>query len=206
MNVKLTQSQKIKVAGSGDIYKIMQQVLLRENKLSRAQEHFWIVGLNYQSQILFIELLALGQHNRVSTKPPEAFRIAIYKLATQVVFVHNHPGGSIAVSQADSGLTDYLYKTGKLLGIDVVDHLIITEKSYTSFLDKGLMSEISASGKWEVQGRTEVNANKKAFAITTEISEKKKVVEIAKKLKESGMADGDIKKITGLRLADVRKL
>lgn len=206
MNVKLTKDQKIKVASSDDIYKVMQQILLRENKLRRAQEHFWIVGLDNQSRILFIELLALGQHNRANINPSEAFRMAIYKLATQVVFVHNHPSGSTLVSQADKDLTDYLYKAGKFLKIDVVDHLVIAEKQYTSFTDSGLMSEIRTSGAWELIDRTKAELNKMKTEIAEEKAAKKARLDVAKKLKASGMADEEIKKMTGLRLTDIKKL
>ncbi len=206
MNVKLTKNQKIKVVCSDDIYKIMQQILLRENKLRRAQEHFWIVGLDNQNQILFIELLALGQHNRVNTNPPEAFRMAIYKLASQVMFVHNHPSGSTKVSQEDKELTDYLYKAGKFLKIDVIDHLVIAEKQYTSFVDSGLMAEIRVNGAWELVDRSKADLNKMLAEIAEKEAEKRKALEIARKLKNAGMTNEEIKKMTGLRLTDIKNL
>ena len=60
MNVRLTQEQKIKVLNSADIYAIMQQVLLRENKIRRNQEHFWVVGLNHNNKILLIKGLLVN--------------------------------------------------------------------------------------------------------------------------------------------------
>jgi len=206
MNVKLNKDQKVKVITSDDIYKVMQQILLRENRLRRAQEHFWIVGLDNQSRILFIELLALGQHNRTNINPSEAFRMAIYKLATRAMFVHNHPSGSTIASQADKDLTDYLYKAGKFLKIDILDHLVIAEKQYTSFADSGLMTEIRNSGVWELIDRTKADLTNLKTEIAEEKAEQRKALEIAKKLKASGMADEDIKKMTGLRLTEIRKL
>lgn len=66
MNVKLTAGQKKKAMGDEGIAAIMQSVLKWENKMSRAQEHFWIVGLNNDNKILFVELLALGARNRLA--------------------------------------------------------------------------------------------------------------------------------------------
>jgi DNA repair protein RadC len=206
MNVKLNKDQKVKVVTSDDIYKVMQQILLRENRLRRAQEHFWIVGLDNQSRILFIELLALGQHTRANVNPSEAFRMAIYKLATRAVFVHNHPSGSTIASQADKDLTDYLYKAGKFLKIDVIDHLVIAEKQYTSFADSGLLTEIRNSGIWELIDRTKADLTNMKTEIAEEKADQKARLDVAKKLKASGMADEDIKKMTGLRLTDIRKL
>jgi len=142
MNVKLSASQKVKIANASDIYPIMQQILLRENKLRRAQEHFWLVGLNNNNTILFIELISLGASNRVSVDPPEIFRMAIYKLATKVIFVHNHPSGNTDISDPDKSLTKQLMVAGKLLKIKVLDHLIISETDFKSFQEEGIMKKL----------------------------------------------------------------
>ncbi|GHE73141.1 hypothetical protein GCM10011340_32090 [Roseivirga thermotolerans] len=80
MNVRLSQEQRIKLLNSDAVYSIMQQILLRENK------------------ILFIELIGLGQGNRVNTNPPDVFRMGIYKLAVSMILVHNHPSGHLMPS------------------------------------------------------------------------------------------------------------
>ena len=160
MNVRLTKDQKIRIANSEDVYNIMQQVLLRENRISRKQEHFWIVGLDNKSRILFIELLALGQQNRVNMNPSDTFRMAIYKLATHAILIHNHPSGATEISNADRELTDYLYKAGRFLKIEVIDHLVITETDYFSFEDNGMMDEIKNSGMWELIDTTKTDLTK----------------------------------------------
>ncbi|MFL0070261.1 JAB domain-containing protein [Tenacibaculum maritimum] len=60
MNVRLSKEQKIQILDSTDVYKVMQQVLLRENKIRRNQEHFWVVGLDNSNKILLIEFIGLG--------------------------------------------------------------------------------------------------------------------------------------------------
>ena len=132
MTVRLTKEQKIRVLNSQDVYQIMQQILLRENKIRRAQEHFWIVGLDNKNKILFIELIALGAQNRLDASPSDIFRMAIYKLALKVIFVHNHPSGDVTPGRSDKKTTERLIEAGELLNISVADHLIISETTYSS--------------------------------------------------------------------------
>ena len=200
MNVRLTKEQKIKVLNSTDIYAIMQQVLLRENKIRRNQEHFWVVGLNRNNKILFVELIGLGASNRVNADPPDVFRMAIYKLASKLILVHNHPSGSHEVTDADITFTDHMLKVGKLIKVEVLDHLVITETHYTSFADQGVMDQLKKSGLFEIMGPEKQELE--AFKLETERKRGKKegLKEVAKSLKASGMSDVDIKKHTGLSL------
>jgi DNA repair protein RadC len=133
MNVRLSAAHKIKVLNSSDIFIIMQTILLRENKIRRSQEHFWVIGLNSGNKILFIELVSLGATNRVEIAPAEVFRMAIYKAAVKMILVHNHPSGNVKISEADRDFTDRMIKSGNMLAVEVLDHLVITEESYTSF-------------------------------------------------------------------------
>lgn len=206
MNVKLTAAQKIRVLNTDDLYKVMQQILLRENKIRRGQEHFWIIGLNNSNKILFIELLALGANNRVSIDPPEVFRMAIYKMATQAVLVHNHPSGDTLISKADKELTDYLYKAGRFLKIDVLDHLVISETQYASFENTGEMDKLRTSGAWELVDRTKADLRNMRTEIDKEKAAKATAQKIAKKMKAEGYTSETIRKLTGLRLTDIKKL
>ena len=200
MNVRFTKDQKIKVLNSADIYAIMQQVLLRENKIRRNQEHFWVVGLNHNNKILFVELIGLGASNRVNADPPDVFRMAIYKLASKLILVHNHPSGSHEVTDADITFTDHMLKVGKLIKVEVLDHLVITETNYTSFADQGVMDELQKSGLFEIMGPEKQELEQ--FKIETEKkrAEKEKAISIAKKMKADGLDDETIKKYTGLSL------
>lgn len=206
MNVKLSAAQKIKVLNSDDIFNVMQQILLRENKIRRQQEFFWVIGLDKHSNILFIELLALGGKNRMNVNPPEAFRVAIYKLAAQTIFVHNHPEGNITPSKEDKKTTDYLYKAGQFLKIDVIDHLIITEDKYTSFANIGLMDDIKNSGLWELVDTTKKELSNLKLEIEREKERKKTALDIAKKMKDDKVDINTIKAYTGLNLNIIKKL
>ncbi len=206
MNVRLTQEQKIRILNSGDVYNVMQQVLLRENKIRRNQEHFWVVGLNNRNKILFIELISLGAVNSVQVNPPEVFRMAIYKLAVKMILVHNHPSGDTTPSPADKDLTDRMMKTGSLIKIDVIEHLIISETDYLSFVDAGIMDELKNTGKYELLDSEKVAMRKWKEEQEREKAIEKNSLEIAKKMKDDGVDVDIIKKYTGLRKSDINKL
>ncbi|MEP0266708.1 JAB domain-containing protein [Dokdonia sp.] len=206
MNVRLTKEQKIQVLNSKDIYFVMQQVLLRENKIRRNQEHFWVVGLDNNHKVLFIELIGLGAVNRVNADPPDVFRMGIYKLAVKMILVHNHPSGVLDISKNDSNFTDRMYKVGKLINIEVVDHLIITEESYTSFADKGVMNQLKESGLFEVVGPEKKALEEWKIDIERKQAVRQNKLDIAKKMKKDGVAIDIIKKYTGLSIFAIGKL
>lgn len=180
----------------------MRIILLRENKMRRNQEHFWVVGLDNKNQILFVELVALGKVNCVSVDPPEVFRFAIVGLAVNIILVHNHPSGNLKLSQADIDLTDRMFKTGQLMNIQIIDHLVITEKSYTSMADEGIVEKIKSSGLFEIVDRQKHSFN----SWKQEMIQKEKAVDIAQKLKKDNINADLIKKYTGLTKWDIRKI
>jgi DNA repair protein RadC len=193
MNVRLSSAHKIKVLNSADIFTIMQTILLRENKIRRSQEHFWVIGLNNASKILFIELVSLGATNRVEIAPAEVFRMAIYKSAVKMILVHNHPSGSVKISEADRDLTDRMIKSGNMLAIEVLDHLVITEESYISFADKGIMDELKQSGRYELVDKEKSWLQEMKIASERE----KERYSIAANFKKLGVDIDTIKKATG---------
>lgn len=206
MNVRLSKDQKVKILNSDDVYSIMQQILLRENKIRRNQEHFWVIGLNNANKILFIELVSLGAVNRVTIDPPDVFRMAIYKLAVKMILVHNHPSGNIEPSKADEDFTDRMLKVGKLIKIEVIDHLVISETEFTSFSSSGIIKRLQKSGLFEIVERDKAELKAWKLKLEHERGERDKALEIAKKLKKSGMDEKDIKKMTGLLLGEIRRL
>jgi DNA repair protein RadC len=154
MKVRLSKEHRNKqINYGGSLYPVMQQILMRESKIHRAIEHFWVASLDNKNRLLNVELVNLGSVNRLHVKPPEVFRIAIYKAAPKVVLVHNHPSGDIgkhAPNEHDKNFTDHMIKAGKLLNIDVVDHLVISETNFYSFNDRGYMQLLLKSGKYEI--------------------------------------------------------
>nr|VFK18667.1 MAG: DNA repair protein RadC [Candidatus Kentron sp. LFY] len=148
MNIELTAQEKIQILNGEDLSAIMQKILLRENKIDRDKEHFWIVGLDADNRILFIELVVLGGVTSATVKPMEVFRVAVLKNAVGAILVHNHTAANVTPSDADKDLTDRLIQVGRILNIPVFDHLIITTEDFLSFQYQGLMDELRRSSKW----------------------------------------------------------
>ena len=106
MNVRLTKAQKINIANSDDVFAVMRQILRRENRLGRNKEHFWVIGLANNHQILYIELVSLGSITATIVEPMDVFSWALQKRCVKIILVHNHPGGTLQPSLADKEITD----------------------------------------------------------------------------------------------------
>lgn len=91
MNVRLPKDEAIRIANCEDIARIMQKVLLRQNRINRKKEYFWTIGLNTANDIQYIELVALSALNKVAIDPVEVFHIAASKKCKKIVLIHNHP-------------------------------------------------------------------------------------------------------------------
>jgi DNA repair protein RadC len=139
MKVALKKSQKVKIKGSADIYPIMREILLRENKVRRKQEYFWVIALNNANTIENIELVALGAVNKLNVGPIEVFSIPLQKRCKNVILVHNHPAGILKPSKDDIAFTKSIKAAADIMAITILDHLIITEEGYFSFLDKAIL-------------------------------------------------------------------
>ncbi|MCX2681848.1 hypothetical protein OOZ15_17975 [Galbibacter sp. EGI 63066] len=132
--------------------------------------------------------------------------MAIYKMAIKMILVHNHPRGKTEPSQADLDLTDRMMKTGELIKIEVVDHLVISEDKYYSFANAGIMSQLKKTGKYEILDKEKAEARKWKTEFEKEQAVKNNSIEIAKKMKDKGYDTDAIKELTGLTKWDIRKL
>jgi DNA repair protein RadC len=202
MDIKLTDEQRIRILNSRDIYSIMQQILLREDKIDQNREHFWVIGLANNNRILFIELVSLGTVNRTLVEPMEVYSLALQKRAVKIILCHNHPSGDLTPSVADKDITDRLIQVGIIVDVLVIDHLIISTTSQLSFADIGLLAELEKSTKYVPQYVLVERIKKEASAI----AEQRKTIEIAKQLKRGGIDNENIARFTGLPLEEVEQL
>lgn len=91
------------------------------------KEHFVALYLNARNQLIHKETISIGTLNASLVHPREVFKPAIEHLAASVILAHNHPSGEVEASEADLELTKRLKEAGKLLGVEVIDHVIITK-------------------------------------------------------------------------------
>ncbi|MFH1799109.1 MAG: JAB domain-containing protein [Candidatus Omnitrophota bacterium] len=116
-----------------DIYE-----LVKDELKSSDREIFLSVQLNTRNQVLGINIVSVGTLNASMVHPREVFKPAILQNAAGIILVHNHPSENEEPSEDDLTITNKLSDAGKLLDIDVLDHIIVG-KSFYSFLDKGLI-------------------------------------------------------------------
>ena len=112
---------------------------IRASIKDKAKEHFKLILLNARNKIIGIFTVSIGTLNASIVHPREVFKDAITHDAYSVVSAHNHPSGDTEPSEDDLMITKKLVESGKILGVEVTDHIIITKNGYFSFKEKGLI-------------------------------------------------------------------
>ncbi|MCX5785393.1 MAG: DNA repair protein RadC [Elusimicrobia bacterium] len=103
------------------------------------KEHFVVFYLDTRNQEIKREIISIGCLNANLVHPREVFEPAVKNLAASVIVAHNHPSGNLEPSQEDLDLTKRLAGAGKLLGIELLDHVIVSKDGFSSFKEKGLI-------------------------------------------------------------------
>ncbi len=114
------------------VYRLIKSKLKDYHK-----EHFYIIAINSRNHS--IAEVSVGSLNASVVHPREVFAEAIKNKAASVIFVHNHPSGDPEPSEDDLEMTKRLVESGKILGIEVVDHISVTKDSFFSFKNKGII-------------------------------------------------------------------
>ncbi len=104
-----------------------------------AQEHFVCLYLNTKNQVLHKKTVFIGSLNASIVHPREVFKEALRRSAASVICFHNHPSGDPAPSREDIEVTKRLVESGKILGIELLDHVIIGENKFVSLKEKGYL-------------------------------------------------------------------
>lgn len=99
------------------------------------QEYFICIYLDVSKKLIHEKVLFIGTLNRSLVHPREVFKEAYQVSASSIICVHNHPSGEVLPSKEDALFTSQLVKVGKMLGIEVIDHIIIGEDKYYSFFE-----------------------------------------------------------------------
>ena len=112
---------------------------IRASIKDKAKEHFKLILLNPRNKIIGISTISIGTLNASLVHPREVFKDAITHSAASVVLAHNHPSGDPEPSEDDIKITKKLVDSGKILGIEVLDHIIIGKNNFCSFKERGLI-------------------------------------------------------------------
>jgi len=105
----------------------------------KRQEHFVCITLNGAGEVLGNRTITLGLLNHSLVHPREVFVDAISDRAASVICVHNHPSGSLEPSSQDIAITNQLHEAGTIIGIQLIDHIIVSKNGHTSMRERGLL-------------------------------------------------------------------
>lgn len=138
MLLKFGIKEKIKITRSYQAFGLMHAYLSVVDEMERDKEHFFVLGLSRSHNVKFLQIVSIGTMTETLVKGREVFRASIKYGAAVIILGHNHPSGNTSPSDADIEVTNKMVAGGKLLGIDVVDHIIVTFRDgYYSFADNG---------------------------------------------------------------------
>lgn len=122
-----------KISSAKDLYPLLLHLA------DRKQEHFICISLNGANEVIEKRIITVGLLNVCQVHPREVFSDAIVDRAASIVVAHNHPSGNLAPSDADIHLTKRLKEAAKIIGIQLLDHIIFSENSFLSFQEEKLI-------------------------------------------------------------------
>lgn len=126
--------EKSLITCSNDGYQILKKYLS-----DIRTEEFWAIFLNQNNRVLHFAQLTQGGINQSIVDVRVLFKTALDHFSTGIIVAHNHPSGNLKPSKEDIDITQKIKEAGKILNIQLLDHLIITQNSYFSFSDDGLL-------------------------------------------------------------------
>ena len=106
-------------------------------KINKNQEEFYCIYLDAKKRVIDTKLLFVGTVNHSMVHPRDIFKEAYSLNAAFIICVHNHPSGDVNPSQDDVNVTKRIFEIGNLMGVKLVDHIIVSERKYYSFLENG---------------------------------------------------------------------
>lgn len=131
MNRKINTIQRVKINHVKKVYEYFR------TKISPTQEEFFCLYLDSKKRVIDEELLFKGTVNHSLVHPRDIFKKAYTLNAPFIICTHNHPSGDVMPSKDDIYVTERIKKIGDLTGVKLVDHVIISENNYYSFLENG---------------------------------------------------------------------
>ncbi|WP_090438966.1 RadC family protein [Natronincola peptidivorans] len=129
-----TKANNYKIKSPDDV-----SLLVMEEMRYLKKEYFNIILLNTKNEVIDIENISIGSLNSSIVHPREVFIRAIKRTSSSIILVHNHPSGDPTPSPEDVNITKRLVESGKLIGIEVLDHIIIGDNIYSSLKEKNMI-------------------------------------------------------------------
>jgi DNA repair protein RadC len=125
---KTFKTESKKISGSDDAKNLFQQWF---DERGFDKEVFVVATLNTKNVVTAIQIVTMGTLDASLVHPREVFRLAIHNNASSVIVAHNHPSGDPTPSREDIAVTNRIKEAGKILGIDLLDHIVVGSHSYS---------------------------------------------------------------------------
>lgn len=123
-----------KLSSPSDAVELVRNVLDDTDR-----EQFIVIALNTKNEPMAVNVVSIGSINATIVHPREVFKLGVISNSASLIIAHNHPSGNIEPSLEDISITMRLIEAGKILGIPILDHLIVTDNSYMSFKERNLI-------------------------------------------------------------------
>jgi len=130
---RLNTENKIEVLKAEDVWKLCTDIC--ESK----KENFLAFYLDTQNHLIERQIISVGTLNTSLVHPREVFEPAISLHSASIIIAHNHPSDDLSPSVEDRKITERLIESGKILGIEIIDHIILSKVGYFSFQEKNLL-------------------------------------------------------------------
>lgn len=134
---KMKSTERPVIASSKTAYEVLMQHW-DKNKIDYL-EHFKILLLDNANRVLAVYEVSSGGLTSTSVDQRQVFCAGLLIKATAIILAHNHPSGRLTPSNEDRTLTNNIVAAGKIIGISILDHIIVTSEGYYSFADEGLI-------------------------------------------------------------------
>lgn len=101
----------------------------------------WFIALHVdgKNKIIAVDAVSIGSLNQSIVHPREVFKTALLSSATAIILLHNHPSGDTTPSQEDITITRRLKEASEILGVKILDHIIVSDSEFTSFVNRGII-------------------------------------------------------------------
>lgn len=127
------------ISCSRDVYKIMKQVIGED--IINHHEEMWVMVLNTANRVVGVSRISSGGITSTVVDVMLIFQVCIKANATNLILVHNHPGGSLKPSPQDDAITEKVFVAAKYLDVKIHDHVIVADEGYYSYTDEGRMDD-----------------------------------------------------------------
>lgn len=123
-----------KITSPSDVISMLQELIGNSDR-----EHFGVICMDTKNQPTYINIVSIGTLNSSLVHPREVFKAAIISNSASIIVFHNHPSGNTSPSDTDIEMTKRLMEVGSLIGIELLDHIIVSDLGYLSMKEKNML-------------------------------------------------------------------